>query len=382
MDPKTVATFGAVISLPWGFKFLWGPVLDRFQQSNMGRRRPWILLAQFAVFGVSVAMLFVKDPLAEFNTLIIVFTLQSVFMSLQDVSVDATAIAVVPPVERGRLNAFMKAGASSGQAIGAAGLAYLLHYSGFQIAVLAQTIIFLIVIILVFFTKENSKDASISFKYGVHKVAIKDRSFISLISDLWRATTSTQSLLIFTAVSIIYFSIRVFKQTYSLHLIQKLGWSDVSMSVLSGTYSTLISVLLALVGGVILDRLGNKRMLLLICVIMGVFYITFSVIGDLWVNTAVATTGVVIQQTLEVIYIIVALSVVMGLCKRGIEAAQFAVYMALINQIDSLGMYVAGNLFTQISAPALGILSGLIMLSALLLITAAFRNSRSLQTNE
>ena len=33
-------------TLPWSFKFLWGPIIDRFQMPKLGRRRPWILIAQ------------------------------------------------------------------------------------------------------------------------------------------------------------------------------------------------------------------------------------------------------------------------------------------------------------------------------------------------
>ena len=36
-------------TLPWSFKWVWGPVIDRFGSTRMGRRRPWILLAQLLV---------------------------------------------------------------------------------------------------------------------------------------------------------------------------------------------------------------------------------------------------------------------------------------------------------------------------------------------
>ena len=42
----TEAEVGKLISfsmLPWAFKWLWAPLVDRFSRSRMGRRRPWIL---------------------------------------------------------------------------------------------------------------------------------------------------------------------------------------------------------------------------------------------------------------------------------------------------------------------------------------------------
>ena len=44
-----IGGFIAIVFLPWGFKLLAGPVMDRFAFPAMGRRRPWILLAQMGI---------------------------------------------------------------------------------------------------------------------------------------------------------------------------------------------------------------------------------------------------------------------------------------------------------------------------------------------
>ena len=49
-------------TLPWSVKFLWGPIIDRYQIPTYGRRRPWILLAQTGMIILLIAMLFVPDP--------------------------------------------------------------------------------------------------------------------------------------------------------------------------------------------------------------------------------------------------------------------------------------------------------------------------------
>ena len=38
-----IASFLAIIILPWAFKLLSGPLMDRYQFLPMGRRRPWVL---------------------------------------------------------------------------------------------------------------------------------------------------------------------------------------------------------------------------------------------------------------------------------------------------------------------------------------------------
>ncbi len=49
----------SMISLPWTFKFLWGPIIDRFGIAAMGKRRPWLLLAQGLTVLVILGLAFV-----------------------------------------------------------------------------------------------------------------------------------------------------------------------------------------------------------------------------------------------------------------------------------------------------------------------------------
>ena len=47
----------AMAYLPWTFKLFWGPIIDSFTYRSMGRRRPWILFAQFGMTITLIAMI-------------------------------------------------------------------------------------------------------------------------------------------------------------------------------------------------------------------------------------------------------------------------------------------------------------------------------------
>ena len=95
-----IASVTALSTLPWTFKFVWGPFMDRFGIPSMGRRRPWILAAQLGMTLTILAMAFVDNP-AEHLVLIgwLVFV-HNIFNSLQDVSVDALAVDLLRESER------------------------------------------------------------------------------------------------------------------------------------------------------------------------------------------------------------------------------------------------------------------------------------------
>ena len=57
MEGLDVATIGflSLVGLPYTFKFLWAPLMDRFELPWLGRRRGWLVLTQLALAGVLLA---------------------------------------------------------------------------------------------------------------------------------------------------------------------------------------------------------------------------------------------------------------------------------------------------------------------------------------
>src|SRR5690606_29776720 len=55
IDIATIGLFSAV-SIPYTFKFIWSPVMDRYTPSFLGRRRGWILITQLALMASIIAM--------------------------------------------------------------------------------------------------------------------------------------------------------------------------------------------------------------------------------------------------------------------------------------------------------------------------------------
>ena len=60
-----IASYLAVVILPWVFKLVTGPLMDRFQYPAMGRRRPWVLGAQLGLTLSLLALMLVDDPASQ-----------------------------------------------------------------------------------------------------------------------------------------------------------------------------------------------------------------------------------------------------------------------------------------------------------------------------
>ena len=48
LQTAEVGTLLAFSTLPWAFKWIWGPIIDRYYFPSLGKRRVWIVSAQFA----------------------------------------------------------------------------------------------------------------------------------------------------------------------------------------------------------------------------------------------------------------------------------------------------------------------------------------------
>lgn len=112
--------------LPWSFKFLWAPALDRIRPPLLDQRRGWILLMQLLMIP-AVGALALVDPRAA-TAVGLATVLIAVVSATQDVAMDAYAVELMRPAEQGPGNALrvtfyrLAMIASGGLAIAAADL--------------------------------------------------------------------------------------------------------------------------------------------------------------------------------------------------------------------------------------------------------------------
>lgn len=346
----------------------------------MGRRRPWVVGAQLLAVLASVGIWAVGNPENNSLGLSIAFFVHSVCASIQDASVDAMAISTIPESERGRINGFMRGGFLAGMALGAAGMAFLLHTYSFQTAALIQTVFLLAFTVLTFFIRERPEDALWPWRSSSTQVIshqTHQHSIRWLFAELFRGLTTRRSLLLFLPIVVVYACQNAFIRAYNIHLIQKLGWSDESVSVLSGTYGIVFIIGIVVLGGWLSDRLGAQRLLPYIMGFHATYLLLLSLLGSYWSNHAVSTVGLVVWHMMDPSLSVVAIPILMALCRPDVEGSQFTTYMALINFSDIMGAYISGHAQTYLSAPTIGVILGGIVVLALGAATTTIRLTKN-----
>jgi PAT family beta-lactamase induction signal transducer AmpG len=97
-----VATIGflSLVGLPYTFKFLWAPLMDRFELPWLGRRRGWLVLTQLLLAG-ALWWMAATSPTAATRGFALLAVLVAFISASQDVVIDAYRTDLLAPSERG-----------------------------------------------------------------------------------------------------------------------------------------------------------------------------------------------------------------------------------------------------------------------------------------
>src|SRR3954471_5030255 len=87
VDLKSIGLF-ALIQLPFTWKFVWSPLMDRYAIPVFGRRRGWMLLTQVALL-ISVSLFGMLEPTRDLWTIAYLAFAVALFAASQDIVLDA-----------------------------------------------------------------------------------------------------------------------------------------------------------------------------------------------------------------------------------------------------------------------------------------------------
>lgn len=121
MPVEKVAAVIALLTLPWAFKFLWAPAVDRLRGPRWGYRA-WITVSQIAMGLTLIPLAFLSsEAFVAYSSVLLMA--HAVSAATQDVAIDGLAIATIPEHERGSTTGWMQAGMLVGRAVFGGGVA-------------------------------------------------------------------------------------------------------------------------------------------------------------------------------------------------------------------------------------------------------------------
>ena len=102
VDGVSLATIGLItlIGVPYTWKFLWAPTMDRFVPPFLGRRRGWIVVTQAGIMAGLAAMA-MSSPRADILLISMLALLVAFLSASQDIAIDAYRTDIATAEQRG-----------------------------------------------------------------------------------------------------------------------------------------------------------------------------------------------------------------------------------------------------------------------------------------
>jgi PAT family beta-lactamase induction signal transducer AmpG len=337
-----IGSFLAVITLPWAFKLVTGPLMDRYEFLPMGRRRPWVLAAQLGLTLSLLALALVERPSEQVGLIMLIGVFINIFAATQDVATDGMAIDLTPVREQGRLNAFMSFGKTIGWAGTAAVTGVLLTTVGLATTAFVCSAVAGLALIAMVFVIERDGERIMPWSKGVAtSMQRAESSFRAVFKELNKVLWVRTSLIV---IAIMFFDGLVYGYGQALMPIAAVnlfGYTTAQWSQLVAMMG-LVGAVLALLVGPAIDRMGAKRMMLLAVSLLCIHALLIAQTQHLWENTLYVRTMLSIWVMMLPVVMVTALALAMAICKSVNSATQFAIYMSVANLGHSAGSKIYG----------------------------------------
>ena len=334
---STAATGNVIIAtiVPFAFKWLWGPLMDRFTIQRFGRRRTWIVFAQAMMTASAAALLAIDDFVASYNWLLVAIVVHTTFNAMQNVAVDALALDLLPEAERGRANGFMYGSKYAGGVLGSAGLATLGEACGHRAEIVAMVVALGALTAVPLLVVEHAgapppRRAAARIIGALARVArlrsVQIAALLMLVHNIAGGMLATQSLRLFT---------------------QRLGWDADEYSQLAGGPGLAAGFVGSIAAGFIADRIGHRKLAAVAVGGLCAAWLAFAIGAPLWDSRAFTYPLFVIEPFAQSAMVVGLWSVCMDTTTPKTSTTQFAIYTSLMNMSTIIGARVLAGYATE-----------------------------------
>ena len=319
----------SLVQIPYTWKFLWAPFLDRFIPPFLGRRRGWLLMSQIALMA-SIVGLGYSDPVKKTGMMIAAAVLVAFFSATQDIVIDAYRREDLPDAELGLGSSMYVYGYRLGMLLASGGGMILADYIPFSQVYFIMAFCLLPGVITTLLTPEPKAVAGIPqtmreavihplVDYFSRRGAIWILAFILLykIGDTMASAITTPFYL-------------------------EIGFSKTEIGTVVkffGTAATLVGVAL---GGFLMLRLGINRGLWIFGILQALSTACFAILARIGYNIAMLSGVIAFENLSSGMGTAAFMAFMASITNKKFTATQYALLTSLMGLPRALASSVTG----------------------------------------
>jgi PAT family beta-lactamase induction signal transducer AmpG len=265
----------SLIGIPYVWKFIWSPLLDRYSLGGLGRRRSWMMLTQVLLLGCIAGFGFI-NPVMDIWSVAYLAAAVAFFSASQDIVLDAYRRELLPDNELGLGNSIhVQAYRLSGLVPGSLGFILADHMSWQHVFMIVSAFM-LVGVLLTLCIKELVLEQAppktlkaavvLPFKDFIESKGLKSAAYTLLFLVLYKLGDNMA-----TALQTPFFI--------------DMGFSKTEIGVVAKTSSLIAMTIGIIVGGLVMIKLSINRALWLFGFVQIASILGFAALAEIGNNT-------------------------------------------------------------------------------------------------
>lgn len=319
VDLTAIGLF-SLVSIPYSFKFLWSPLLDRFVPPFLGRRRGWLVLIQLGLI-LAIAAMAVQNPAQTLQLLAINAMVIAFLSATQDIATDAYRTDVLEKREMG-----------AGAAVFVLGYRIALLITGSLALILADRLPWSTVYLLLAAFMAIGLFASLwapePLRQEQPPKSLADAVRLPFI-EFFQRLGLLNGLMILVFI-VLYKLGDAVAANMATPFLLKTGFSQTDIGAIQGGMGLIATIVGTLAGGAFLSKLGINRSLWIFGGCQAISNLTYFVLAQLGKNYPFMVLTINIENFCAGLGTAAFLAFFMNLCNARFSATQFALLSSLM----------------------------------------------------
>lgn len=350
----------SLVNLPYNFKFIWAPFMDRFQIPRFGRRKGWIILTQVCLILTLSGMAFC-NPVQTPILIGIIALFVAFFSASQDIVVDAFKTEILMPSEFG-----------TGAAVANLGYRVAMLFSGAFALILSDHMSWRLIYLLMAAFMSVGLVATLLTHEPPAKSALPKtlkEAVIEPFLEFFRRRGSFELV----SFIILYKLDVVFALALMTPFFMSLGFSKTDIGAITKVFGLIATLSGTFAGGVWLSRLGIRKSLWTFGILQGISGLCFYELAKLGHHYSMLVITIAAENFFSGMGNAAYFAFMMSLCNPKFTATQFALLTSLMSVTRTLAGTPTGWLAQSVGWESYFLISISLALPSLLLLTR-FKN--------
>ena len=317
IDLKTIGFF-SLVGQAYVFKFLWSPLMDRYTPPFLGRRRGWLLATQVLLL-ISIAAMGFLEPGTQLRWMAALAVVIAFCSASQDIVFDAWKTDVLPAEERGTGAAISVLGYRLGMLV-SGGLALWMadRWLGWQGMYWLMAALMIPCIIATLLAPEPTD--------AIPVPKTLEQAVVAPLRDFFGRNNAWLILLLI----VLYKLGDAFAMSLTTtFLIRGVGFDAGEVGVVNKTLGLLATIVGALYGGILMQRLSLFRALLIFGILQGASNAGYWLLSITDKHMFSMAAAVFFENLCGGMGTAAFVALLMTLCNKSFSATQFALLSAL-----------------------------------------------------